>query len=295
MTSLKSKQGFISLAVSVGLIAACFLASRPAGSTTGFDGIAEPTRAEYEQGARQPYSVIPALIPQDWWITSHDKLVKLALTTHPDTVFFGDSITAFINADVMHKVVGPNAINFGIPGDQTQHLLWRLQNGELEFSAPKPRAIVLLIGTNNLSKWATIGATDVATGKTHYKKVGVMACTNQEIFQGVQACVNEMKKRLPDTKVLVVGILPRDEQPDAVSRQRIKDTNVMLQSLADNKQVFYTDIGASLLQPDGTISSEVMYDFLHPTKVIGYEHMLGAIKPHIDSMVATNANGVAAR
>ncbi|HEY9790408.1 MAG TPA: GDSL-type esterase/lipase family protein [Candidatus Obscuribacterales bacterium] len=290
MTTLKSKQRLFSLAASVGLIAACFLASYAAESAAGFDGIAEPTKAQYEQSTRQPLSVTPTLIPEQWWITSHDKLVKVAHTSHPDTVFFGDSITAFINPTVLHEVVGANAINMGIPGDQTQHLLWRLQNGELDFTAPKPRAIVLLIGTNNLSKWATVGATDVTTGKTHYKKVGVMACTNKEIFEGVQACVNEMKKHLPDTKILVVGILPRDEQPDAISRQRIKDTNVLLQSLADNKHVFYTDIGKSLLQPDGSIARDVMYDFLHPTKVVGYQHMLGAIKPHVDSMLSAGAS-----
>src|SRR5262249_52224567 len=116
MTSIVSKWGFISGALALTVIAGTCLAESQAKAPAD-SGIAEPTKTQYEQGAKHPYSVVPTLIAEDWWISSHDKMVHQALTTHPDTVFLGDSITAFMNPEIIHKVIGPNAVNFGIPGD----------------------------------------------------------------------------------------------------------------------------------------------------------------------------------
>jgi lysophospholipase L1-like esterase len=241
------------------------------------EGTVAAPEAKTEAQAKGPESVIPVPRPDAWWKDNHDALLKETKAGHHDIVFFGDSITAGMNVDLLHSIIGPDAVNFGIGGDQTQHLLWRMQNGELDFSAPAPRAFVMLIGTNNLTKWGT----DPATGK----KTSLMASTNQEICQGVEACLTELRSRFPQAKILVLGILPRDANPDASSRQRIKDTNVLLQALADNKHIFYADIGSSMLESDGKIAPAVMSDFLHPTKVEGYQRMFAAIKPHLDGIL----------
>jgi lysophospholipase L1-like esterase len=288
MSQFKLKQKLVCWKFVLNLVAFLILPCLPASATVN-QGIPDAAKAINDIQATE--SDIPVPISEGWWTKRHDKLVKRARSSHPDIVFFGDSITAFTNVAMLHRIIGPEAVNFGIPGDQTQHLLWRLRNGELDFSAPAPRVFVVLIGTNNLTKWAVAPSStgeDGSKGKS--KKVSVMASTNQEIFLGVQACLSEIRGRLPGGKILLLGILPRDGRADAPSRQRIKDTNVLLQELADNKHIWYADIGESLLESNGTISPQVMADFLHPTKIKGYTRMFTATKPYLDCMLGTSGN-----
>src|SRR5271155_3395986 len=64
--------------------------------------------------AKEPESIVATGRTDKWWTTMHDKLVKQAASSHPDTVIFGDSITAFMNINLLHKILGPEAVNFGI-------------------------------------------------------------------------------------------------------------------------------------------------------------------------------------
>jgi lysophospholipase L1-like esterase len=166
-----------------------------------------------------------------------------------DLLFVGDSITdgwGRVGRAVWEKNFLPlHPANFGIGGDRTGGVLWRMQNGELE--GYKARLIVMMIGTNNLS-----------------------SNPNDEIVDGNRLILEEFKKRQPQAKVLLLGIFPRDAQPNTENRTKIKDINTKLAKLADNKRVFFLDIGDKFLTAEGTISTEIMGDGLHPTAK-GYE------------------------
>jgi lysophospholipase L1-like esterase len=219
--------------------------------------------------AKAPTTVVPVSRSVENWMARHDNLVKKVRSSHPDIVFFGDSITEGMNVALLHKIISPKAANFGLGGDRTENLLWRLRNGEMDFSAPLPQAFVVLIGTNNISQWP-----------------GNPSNTDQEIYLGVQADLNEIKQRAPGARILLLSILPRDRKPGTDTRKRVEGSNALIKGLADNKQIWYADIGAALLEADGSISPEVMSDFLHPTPVKGYELMFGAIKPHLDQLLS---------
>ena len=207
----------------------------------------------------------PAAKDLPWWIASHAQNVQAVQNGNFDVVIYGDSITEFMNEELMRKIIGEKTKNLGIKGDRTEHLLWRLQNGECDFKKQAPKVAVVLIGTNNLF---------------HSK--------DEEIVAGIKTDVAELKKRLPSTKILIVGILPRGETTKAKSRGEIIAINTELAKTVDGKNIWYIDIGKNLTEPDGSISKSVMDDFLHPTKNVGYNKMLQALKPEIDKVAATS-------
>jgi lysophospholipase L1-like esterase len=177
-----------------------------------------------------------------------------------DLIFDGDSITDFWmgkgKAIWNQHYAKLNAYDFGISGDKTENVLWRLQNGQVDTLHPK--LICLMIGTNN---WAFN--------------------TPQEIADGVKAVVNEYRKRCPDAVILLQGVFPRGEKPEDPARAKIKAINEIISHFDDGKNVIYIDFGDKFLQPDGTISKDIMPDFLHPTEA-GYKIWADAIQPKID-------------
>jgi lysophospholipase L1-like esterase len=212
--------------------------------------LAAPTRGADKE--KKNTAIIPSMKNED----RHKGFVKIAEKGKIDVVFFGDSITDGWRArekDVWKDhFEALHPANFGIGGDRTQHVLWRMQNGELEGYTPK--AAVVMIGTNNLG-----------------------ANTDEEIADGIKAVVEEIHKQQPKTKVLLLGIFPRGEKPTDKNRDRIKIINMMIAKMDDKgKTVEYLDIGDKFLEKDGTISKEVMPDFLHLSKK-GYEIWADAI------------------
>jgi lysophospholipase L1-like esterase len=213
--------------------------------------------------ARDNSATTPA--PRDPnWVKRHEGFVEIAKKGGVDLLFLGDSITDGWRSggkDVWEKNYGPlKAANFGIGGDQTQHVLWRLENGELD--GIKPKLAVLMIGTNNLR-----GNTD------------------EEIADGVKATVAELHKRTPETKLLLLGVFPRGEKAEDPNRARIKHINSIIAQLDDGgKSVKYLDIGDKFLQPDGTLPKSIMPDGLHPNAK-GYEIWVDAIAPTLQEMM----------
>jgi lysophospholipase L1-like esterase len=199
------------------------------------------------------------------WFEKHAALVAIAPATRraAKLVFLGDSITAGWDEAVWAESFATfHPLRLGIGGDRTQNVLWRVDHGELD--GLDPAVLVLLIGTNNLG---ADGVPPAAAAK------------------GVAKVVEKVRQRLPRTRVLVLGILPFDEQPTSRSRQAAVETNALLARLDDGRQVRVLDIGSRLVEPDGRISREVMADFLHPTSR-GYRTMASAITPLLTEMLA---------
>jgi beta-glucosidase len=173
-----------------------------------------------------------------------------------ELVFLGDSITdqwAQAGKRVWRqRYEARGAINLGIGGDCTQHVLWRLQDGALEGLAPK--VVVVMIGTNNA--W-----TDPA----------------DEIAAGVIAVVQEVQRRAPEAKVLLLGIFPRGETSDDPQGALTQAANQQIAPLADGVRVRYLDLG-SVLAPGGVVRPEVMPDYLHLSEA-GYRRWAEAIEP----------------
>ena len=175
-------------------------------------------------------------------------------------MFLGDSITqGWNNNATWKKHYEPRrTANFGISGDGTQHVLWRIQNGELE--GIKPRAVVMMIGTNNVG-----------------------GSSADDIAAGIKGIVAELRKRLPETKILLLGVFPRSEKPDE-ARAKLKNVNEQISKLDDGDKVHYLDIGSSFLEEDGTISKKIMPDFLH-LSAEGYERWAAAIEPSVKKLL----------
>ena len=211
-------------------------------------------------------AILPALAPQ--FQAKHQANLAVAKQGDAEVLFMGDSITDFWrNAEgpfagkpVLDRHFGNWKIaNFGIAGDTTQGVLYRLQNGEGEgFS---PRAVMLMIGTNN-----------------------TLRNNAAEIAEGVGAVVLELQKDFPQAKILLLGVFPRGRPNDPV-RETIAEINRTIAKLHDGQRVHYLDIGAKFLAPDGSIPADVMSDLLHPSTK-GYEIWAEAVKEPLTALMA---------
>jgi beta-glucosidase len=190
-------------------------------------------------------------------------------------IFIGDSITQGWEGEgreVWERYyAGRDAINLGIGGDRTQHVLWRLDNGNLD--GLKPKAAVVMIGTNN------------SNGEDN---------TVEQIADGVTAIVRKLLERLPDTKVLLVPIFPRSENPSP-QRGKILQVNQIIQKLSDWKRVHWVDFGHRFVTADGRIPRELMPDFLHLSKE-AYGVWAASLEPALaealgEAPISANAGG----
>lgn len=224
----------------------------------------------------QPSTVVPVPRNDDWWQQRHqatlDRIKQAQAGTQGakpvDLLFIGDSITQGwegAGKDIWTKRYAPrNAVNLGFSGDRTQHVLWRLQHGEIDNIAPK--LAVVMIGTNN------------SNGRDN---------TPEEIAAGIEAIVKTLRDKLPQTKILLLAIFPRAEKPDPQRGKNAKASEIA-SHLADGKMVQYLDIGPKFLGADGTMSKDVMPDFLHPN-ARGYEIWADAIEGKIKELMGESA------
>lgn len=180
-------------------------------------------------------------------------------------VFLGDSITRRWETDGKEqwaKTWAPyQAANFGIGGDRTENILWRLQNGN--YDGLKPKLTVLMIGTNNTGHRMDPAADTAA---------------------GIKAILEALRAKQPDMKILLLGVFPRGEKPTDPKRLRTNEINALLPPLADNNKIFFQDLGSVFLQPDGTLTKEIMPDFLHLSSK-GYDLWTAAIAPKVKELM----------
>jgi lysophospholipase L1-like esterase len=209
-------------------------------------------------------------VPRDpKWVKRHEGFVKIAQVGGVDLLFLGDSITDFWRnrgSNVWNTYYGERqAANFGISGDRTEHVLWRIDQGEL--AGIKPRVVVLMIGTNN-------------TGK---EKNGTPRNSNAETIQGIQAVVARIREKLPDTKILLLAIFPRGTF-DSPQRAQVALINTVIAKLADGNRVRFLDIGPNFLEADGTLPKSIMPDLLHPN-AHGYQIWAESMEPTLAEML----------
>ena len=202
-----------------------------------------------------------------WWHQRFAEKQKLACENDYKIVFFGDSITH--NWENGGKAVWDanfaegeyKALNCGFSGDRTEHLLWRLDRGQ--FGTSKPKAVVLMIGTNNTGHFSQDDEAVVDT------------------IAGIREILLRLRAKYPEAKVILHPIFPRGWKPTDQGRFRNDLVNEQLPFFADGKNVVFCDFNAKLVQPDGTLTREMMGDALHPGKA-GYEIWAAELKPYLD-------------
>lgn len=176
------------------------------------------------------------------WIKRHESFNKRVAQGECDLIFIGDSITQGWERngkEVWTKFYGERkAVNLGIGGDRTQHVIWRLDNGNLY--RIKPKAAVIMIGTNNSRN-----------------------NSSEQIAEGVAAIVSQLRKKLPDTKILLLATFPRGADKNDKLRLVNEGANKIVAKLDDGEHVHYLDIGPKFLTDDGTLTREIMPDLLH--------------------------------
>lgn len=220
-----------------------------------------PMPSSFPQAPAEANSATFPVPRLDWVVrvkSNNDKASKSA--SGIQLVFDGDSITdgwqgngREIWAERYGKL---GAFDFGISGDRTEHVLWRLSQGQMKGIHPK--LIAIMIGTNNMG-----------------------ANSAEQIAAGVKAIVHDYRTQCPDATILLQAIFPRAHAATDPIRAKIKETNKIIAGLADGKKVIFLDFGDKFLEADGTLSPEVMPDFLHPNAK-GYQIWADAIQPVID-------------
>jgi lysophospholipase L1-like esterase len=197
-------------------------------------------------------------------VARHKQFLKIVEKGEADVIFIGDSITQGWEG-AGKKVWADNfaplkAVNLGIGGDQTGHVLWRITEGK-ELEPIKPKLAVMMIGTNNMG-----------------------GHTPEQIAGGVKAIVEELRKQKPEMKILVLGIFPRSAKVDDKIRMKVKDTNAIIAKLDDGKKVYYKDIGEKFLTSDGTLEKKIMPDLLHLSGE-GYQIWADSIKDDVAKLM----------
>jgi len=209
------------------------------------------------QSANDPTRPVPGGVR--WFGRQHADYVNQTKNKKFDLCFLGDSITDGWPRDMFNQYFGRyNVVNFGIGGDRTENVLWRLQNGELVGTSPK--VIVLLIGTNN-------------SGMN----------TAEEMAVGIAAVVKALRTGCPQSRILLLGVFPKRD----MTLEKTRAVNAIISKLDDNRVIRYLDVGANLLDKDGNILEGVLRDAVHLTRK-GFEIWGEAMSPLLAEMMASD-------
>jgi len=200
------------------------------------------------------------------WMTRHEAMNARVAQGNVDLVFIGDSITHAFGGEpqtgenfanrgksTWDRYYGDrNAVNLGISGDRTQHVLWRLENGNLK--GIRPKVAVVMIGTNNM-----------AVNK------------REEIAEGVAAICQSVRRQSPSTQILLLAIFPRNAKGSEL-RTRVVATNALLKPWAERNGVHFLNLNATFLHPNGELRMDLLPDQLHPF-ADGYQAWAEAMEP----------------
>jgi lysophospholipase L1-like esterase len=212
-------------------------------------------------------AIVPAPRPGGW-MKRHENFLEQAKQDQIDLLFVGDSITDFwrgkaprFGTNIWSKYYAPlHTADFGISGDRTENVIWRIDNGELDGLHPK--VIVLMIGTNN--------------SRTN---------SPEQIAEGIKVILNKMQEKCPDSKILLLGVFPRNTLKDIPAQiEAPAKINAIISKYADGKKIVYLNINDKFLGPDGKVPADIMPDFLHPNEH-GYQLWADAMNPTLFGMM----------
>ena len=215
------------------------------------------------------------------WYKRHAEVLAVKDSINPEIILIGNSITHFWGgvpavryADGKFRIPnGPQSyanlfgsyrvLNMGFGWDRTQNVLWRLDHGELD--GLHPRLVVINIGTNN-------------TSETENARIN----TASEIVEGIEAVCRRVRSKIPNTKILVMAIFPREKDPAASRRILINEINKRLVNFTTTQKISFLDAGPKMLNADGTFVEGMMLDFTHPSEK-GYTIWADALRPVIQT------------
>ncbi|GAA4439128.1 platelet-activating factor acetylhydrolase IB subunit [Bremerella cremea] len=227
---------------------------------------AMPVWAE-DAATKEPIEALKPVPRDQWWKTRHEeKLKTIENADKIDVVFIGDSIThGWENAgkEVWNEnFASMHPLNIGYSGDRTEHVLWRFEHGELD--GYKPKVAVIMIGTNN-------------TGHRKEK--------SEDTAAGVNAIVEKLHEKHPETKILLLAIFPRGATTDDPLRKLNDGANEIIEKdMKDKDYVTFLNINDVFLTDDGVLPKEVMPDLLHPRQA-GYKLWADAITPKVKELL----------
>lgn len=230
-------------------------------------GTLTPVMAEKSPASAKnlPSTCVPASRENiAWWKQQNNGFNAIAQERNAKIVFLGDSITdgwRKAGKTVWDAKIAPlDAVNFGISGDKTENILWRLDSGNLS-GKMNPKLVVLMIGTNN---WQN---------------------SPDDTARGVQAILERIHASHPKTKILLLAVFPRGADKTDAKRQTNAKLNAKIKKFADNRRVFWTDINKVFLEKDSkqTLPKSIMPDLLHPN-TRGYQLWADAILPEIKKL-----------
>uniref|UniRef100_A0A673VFZ6 Platelet-activating factor acetylhydrolase IB subunit alpha1 n=2 Tax=Suricata suricatta TaxID=37032 RepID=A0A673VFZ6_SURSU len=186
------------------------------------------------------------------WMSLHHRFVADSKDKEPEVVFIGDSLVQLMHqCEIWRELFSPlHALNFGIGSDSTQHVLWRLENGELEHIRPK--IVVVWVGTNNHGH------------------------TAEQVTGGIKAIVQLVNQRQPQARVVVLGLLPRGQHPNPLREKNRRVNELVRAALAGHPRAHFLDADPGFVHSDGTISHHDMYDYLHLSR-LGYTPVCRAL------------------
>ena len=206
-------------------------------------------------------AVMPVPMNKPGWMERHESMNAKARQGKVDLIYIGDSIVQRyegVGKPIWDHYYAPrNALNLGISGDRTQHVIWRLDHGNID--GINPKLAIVMIGQNN-------GGHNTAT----------------EIAEGVTEVVKRIRTKLPDTKILLLGIFQRREKPTP-ERAVLAEANEIISKLADSS-ISYMDINPVFVQPDGTIPASLMPDYEHPSE-LGFKRWAEAIETTVAELI----------
>jgi len=193
-------------------------------------------------------------------MSMHARFVSEAKEREPDVVLIGDSLIYHLQfTETWQRCFAPlHALNFGIGGDQTQHVLWRATHGEMDNFCPK--VVVLLVGTNNLG------------------------FAPEQIADGVMANVSAIRRLQPQAFIIVLGLLPRGEKPNPLRERNARANSVLQERLqAVERSQLLADYN-DMVTPDGVLSHQDMADYLHLTPQ-GYQKVFEPVHDLIQQLL----------
>ena len=226
-----------------------------------------------DQHPPQHQATIASPLNAKWWRDTQQQINSEVAKGDVDLIFIGDSIIHWFRKMPWHNettcginvwrdyYAKRNAVNAGIMADKTQHVLWRLENGNLKGISPK--LAVVMIGTNNVA---------------HQE-------SPQETADGVNAIIASIHAHCPTTKVLLLAIFPRGKELNDKARTQNDKVNKIIATYSQTYPFLtYLDIGNVFLNKDGTVNKDLLHDHLHPNAK-GYKAWAEAIEPTIEKLM----------